>query len=445
MPVDVRGFNLQPQAGSLAGGLQELAGFQALGQQNIQRDKQAQIRQLLGQATQVPQTQQQQMLAAQTAGLGGEQAMAEQPKAQMSMEELKVQARQIDPALANKALKEMGFDDETKRAEASRFAAQLQSVPFENRASMISARAQSLQAQGRDPKDTIQLLDMTEAQQNEALTGVQLLDLSTKERLSIQAAAAKGAEAGTSEREFNNLIKDFTPEEQKEARRIKAGLTGRATGSAAQTIAKEGTAEQVGESQAIIKQREKFGELTGSSRAKAIDKGVERIQNIDKSIRNFDKAIAAIDKGAKTGALQRFAPTVRASTAELEQIQNLLALDVLNSATFGALSEKELEVVKETAMPEKLSPPELREWFELRKSGEQKLRKYFKEQINHLDQGGTVASFLRMKDRENAAGEREVTIEAEEVSTVAPTGKTATNPQTGERIQEMSDGTWRAL
>lgn len=371
-----------------------------LQQQQAQQQREAQIRGLLGQGPQMqPQTEQEQILAAQTAELGGEQALAEQPQAILSEDEMIAEARKIDPAFANQQLKLLGLDDPTRRAEASRAAVQIQSLPFEQRREKILERAQSLQAQGRDPKDTLELLDLDEAQQNDALMGVQLLDLSTKERIDLR----KGAAAGTSEREFENLIKDFSEEEKKEARRVKAGITGRATGSAIQTIAKEGTAEDVAEASGLIKQREKFNELTGASRAKTIDKGFERIQNIDKGIRNLDKAIAAIDAGAKTGALQRFAPTVRASTAELEQIQNLLALDVLNSATFGALSEKELEVVKDTAMPDKLSPPELRKWLELRKSGEQKLKAYFKEQINHLDQGGTVASFLRMKDREQGA------------------------------------------
>jgi len=81
--VDVRGFglNVMPQQG-LLGGLQEISAFQQLGQQNIQAEKSAQIRQLLGQAGQVaPQTEQQQQLAAQTAELGGPQALEEQPRA----------------------------------------------------------------------------------------------------------------------------------------------------------------------------------------------------------------------------------------------------------------------------------------------------------------------------------------------------------------------------
>jgi len=402
--VDVRGFNLQPQAAPLTTGLQELAGFQQLGARNIQREKSEQIRQLLGQSgQQTPQTEQQQQLAAQTADFGGEKALAEQPQA-ISQEQLVQQARKIDPVLANKALKDMGLDDETKRAEASRFASQLQSAPFEQRADMITARAQSLQAQGRDPKDTIQLLDMDQAQQDQALTGVQLLDLSTKERFGVQAAAEKGAAAGTSEREFNNLIKDFSEADKIEARRVKAGIEGRATGSAIQTITKEGTALQVGESSAIIKQREKFGELTGASRAKSIDKGFDRIVKIDKGILNIDRAISALEAGAGTGAIEKFLPSFKAASVELKQIQNEMALDVIGGVTLGAISEAELDLVKLVALPEGLNEPELIKHLQDRKAAQQKLRGYFQEQINWLDKGGTVASFIRDKERQKSDG-----------------------------------------
>ena len=412
--VDARGFNLGADITGEARGFTQLLSQgqtvqgreMALQQQRVQLEREAQVRQALsGGAQMQPQTQQEQMRAEQTAGLGGALAQAEQPQPIMTFEEKKRMARDIDPAIANKILKEGGLDDASKRAEASRFASDLENTPFELRGEKIEARIQNLTSLGRNPSDTAQLRDLTEEQQNQALLGVQLADLNTQQRFGVKAAERRGVGMSAAEREFEALIKDLPEAEKERARKIKLGLDPRAVGSAIQTITAEGTAEEVGETSAIIKQREKFGELTGASRAKTIDKGVERIQNIDKSIRNFDKAIAAIDKGASTGVMQRFAPTVRAATAELEQIQNLLALDVLNSATFGALSEKELEVVKDTAMPDKLSPPKLREWFELRKSGEQKLRAYFKEQIDHLDQGGTVSSFLRMKDRETSGGE----------------------------------------
>jgi len=209
--------------------------------------------------------------------------------------------------------------------------------------------------------------------------------------------------------EFESLIADFSEEDKKKARQVKAGLKGRATGSAIQTISEEGTAEQIGETSAVIKQRAKFGEMTGASRAKAIDKGFEKIVKIDLGLANIDRAIAAIDDGASTGALQQFSPTIRASSVALDQVRNTLALDVLNAATFGALSAEELKLVKETALPTKLSPPELRKWLVDRKNAEQKLKTYFQEQIDFLDTGGTVAGFLRKKRREQDTTDQSVT------------------------------------
>ncbi|MEE8207872.1 MAG: hypothetical protein V3T88_02810 [Nitrosomonadaceae bacterium] len=414
--VDVRGFNFGPGVLAEAQRFTQLRGQKqqvqarelALGEQRGQLDRAAQIRQLLGQIGQeAPQTQQQQQLAAQTADLGGPQALAEQPGALLSEEELIAQARRISPGLANQQIKELGLDDPTRRAEASRFAAQLQSTPFEQRASMINTRAQSLQAQGRDPKDTLQLLQMSEPQQNEAITGIQLLDLSTKERFAVterrraaEERAERGAEVPAEQRAFESLIEDFSPEDQEAARQIKAGLKGRKIGSALQTITEEGTAEKVGTASATIKQREKFGEMTGSSRAKSIDKGFERIQKIDQGITTIDRAISVLKGGAKTGAIQRFLPSIKAASVELDQIRNQFALDVIGSVTLGAISESELELAKQTGLPTGLDEPALITHLEDRRAAQQKLRNLYQEQISFLDQGGTIAGFLREKKRE---------------------------------------------
>ena len=40
-----------------------------------------------------------------------------------------------------------------------------------------------------------------------------------------------------------------------------------------------------------------------------------------------------------------------------------------------------------------------------RRAAQEKLRAYYQEQVNHLDQGGTVASFLRMKERQQGQTE----------------------------------------
>jgi len=105
----------------------------------------------------------------------------------LSQEELIQKAKQIDPVFANKQLNALGLDDPSKRAEASRFAAEVQSLPLDQQNQRIEQRVQTLRAQGRNPSDTAELLQLNPAQRTSSLQGIQLLDLSTKERLDIQA------------------------------------------------------------------------------------------------------------------------------------------------------------------------------------------------------------------------------------------------------------------
>jgi len=401
--VDVRGFglNVMPQQGSLMGGLQEIQAFQQLGRQNIQAEKSAQIRQLLGQAGQVaPQTEQQQMLAAQTAELGGPQALAEQPRAEIPLEDLKELSKQISPEQSEKIFKSLGIDSASQREEMSRFAARLQSLPESQIKSEINARAQKLQSEGRDPAQTLQLLDMSPEQRDQALIGVQLAALETKERLTLQQKQVKGLELTSKQREFKSLTEGLTDEQKKEAALIDLGLSPRAVGSAVQTITDKGIADEIGKTEATISQRKKFGEMTGASRAKTIDKGFERIVKIDSGIRNIDRAIAIIKSGAGTGAVQKFLPSFRAASVELDQVKNEMALDVIGGVTLGAISEAELDLVKLVALPIGLDGQPLIDHLEKRKAAQTKIRAYFKEQIDFLDSGGTIAGFLREKERQ---------------------------------------------
>lgn len=142
----------------------------------------SQIRDLLANSGKTqPQTQQNQFLQEQTQQFGEDPAVGKDTV--FSQEELIQAAKRIDPEEAFRQLKIMGFDEPARLAEASRFVTTLQTTPLSQRQDRILARAQSLKEQGRDPKDTLQLLDMSEAEQEQALTGIQLLDLSTKDRL----------------------------------------------------------------------------------------------------------------------------------------------------------------------------------------------------------------------------------------------------------------------
>ena len=180
---------------------------------------------------------------------------------------------------------------------------------------------------------------------------------------------------------------------------IELGLSPRAVGSAIQTIAGSGTAEEIGKAEATIAQRKKFGELTGSSRAKAIDNGIERMSKIDLGLNNINRAIGVLEGGAGSGAIQKYLPSFKAASVALDHVQKSMALEVIGAVTFGALSEGELNLAKEVALPTDLDGPELIAHLKERKAAQEKLRAYFNEQIQFLDQGGTVAGFMREKER----------------------------------------------
>ena len=73
----------------------------------------------------------------------------------------------------------------------------------------------------------------------------------------------KTSSAGT--REFNKLIAEMSPEDQKKARRIKVGLDARKVGSSALTIAQGGDTGIVAESEATIEKGKSKGRATGKA------------------------------------------------------------------------------------------------------------------------------------------------------------------------------------
>jgi len=203
---------------------------------------------------------------------------------------------------------------------------------------------------------------------------------------------------------FNNLIKDMSPEQQKTAKLVKAGLKGRAISNAELSAIESGEIKDYSDYKIKQKQAEKFAELSGSARAKAIDSGIERIAKIDLGLSNIDAAIEAVNAGAGTGVIEKKFPSLRAASVALDNIQGRMALDVIGAVTFGALSQGELDLAREVALPTGLEGPELIRHLSDRKAAQQKLRDYYNEQIQFLDQGGTVAGFLREKERQQGGG-----------------------------------------
>jgi hypothetical protein len=135
-------------------------------------------------------------------------------------------------------------------------------------------------------------------------------------------------------------------------------------------------------------------------------KSFESLGKVNQNLANIDSAIAAIDSGAETGPIYKMLPSVTAASVELDNVRNRMGLDVIGSVTFGALSQGELNLALDTALPTGLKPPELRKWLVEKKTAQQKLARYLNEAAIYLGTpGNTPASWAQMqKDKMDAKG-----------------------------------------
>jgi len=304
---------------------------------------------------------------------------------------------QLNPELADTLFENMGATSAAQREDASRRASEILQTAPDQREAVILRQAAELEAEGRVPRETLSLIGQSPEDQDRALNIVQSAALSTQQRLGLQ----RGTEEPFALRTFRGLAESagLDEEELASAARIQLGIDPRAVGSGEQTVAQNAELKElVAQMRETLAERSKFAERTGASRATAIDKGFASIGNINKNIRNIDRAITALEGGASTGAIEsRFFPSIRESSVILDQIQGELALDVVGSVTFGALSKGELDLARSTALPTSLQPPELMQFLREKKAAQEKLRGYYDSQIQHLDQGGSIASFLQQQ------------------------------------------------
>ena len=117
------------------------------------------------------------------------------------------------------------------------------------------------------------------------------------------------------------------------------------------------------------------------------------------NIANLDKVISAIDRGAKSGAVERFLPSVRAASVELDNLRNQLGLDVIGDVTFGALSKGELDLALDTALPTGLDELELKAWAESKRSAQTNVLKELRKTAKFFSLGGTITEYLILQEK----------------------------------------------
>jgi hypothetical protein len=173
--------------------------------------------------------------------------------------------------------------------------------------------------------------------------------------------------------------------------------------------------ELKGQSRAdAIKASEEFGATTQGNReqargvgeltAKQVGQAFAEVGKIKRNIGNIDEAIAAIDAGANTGVIASKLPNINAASIQLANVRNQLGLDVIGSVTFGALSEGELNLALDTALPTTLPPKDLKVYLQNKKTAQTKLAGYLSKQATYLQKpGNTLAGWLEKVDNEGTS------------------------------------------
>jgi hypothetical protein len=146
---------------------------------------------------------------------------------------------------------------------------------------------------------------------------------------------------------------------------------------------------------ANVQQDRALGRGLGDLSAKQVNQAFQEVGKIKKNIGNIDDAIKAIDAGANTGVIASRFPNLTAASVQLANIRNTLGLDVIGSVTFGALSEGELNLALDTALPTNLAPKDLRKYLVDKKTAQTKLSGYLTQQATYLSKkGNSLAGWL---------------------------------------------------
>jgi hypothetical protein len=171
-----------------------------------------------------------------------------------------------------------------------------------------------------------------------------------------------------------------------------AGAQANASG-AANNFWQPQTAQQIAEAAAAIKLATQPGIDKASQAATDAQKKstalLDKVDQVRGGLFAIDDAISAIDDGASSGKIADLWPSIRTSTLALENAGRRLGLQVIQSATFGALSEGEMKLAMETALP-KLEPAALREHLANKKAAQSKLADYMESAAIYLAEPGNT-------------------------------------------------------
>ena len=121
----------------------------------------------------------------------------------------------------------------------------------------------------------------------------------------------------------------------------------------------------------------------------------QQSRDLRNQVKEFELAMSYVEDGALSGWLENKMYAMDDRTALLRGIQNKLGISVINSATFGALSEREMQMAMATNLNLDLKPEPLRQMILEQIRVRTKLAREYEFQADLLlREGGTYTDFI---------------------------------------------------
>lgn len=157
----------------------------------------------------------------------------------------------------------------------------------------------------------------------------------------------------------------------------------------------------------------------GAQAVKLSGEAFEQLSGVRENITQLDEVVRLIDEGAQTGEVASRLPSITEASKSLDNLQARMGLNVVQNTTFGALSEGELALALNTALPKNKDPDALREWAIEKKAAQEKLANYLDEVATYLGTpGNTIAGWLEAQ-RNRRRSERQKSAPSTNLSDVS--------------------------
>lgn len=144
-----------------------------------------------------------------------------------------------------------------------------------------------------------------------------------------------------------------------------------------------------------IQQRRAKGRELGKGAGKIALTSFESAGKIKENVLDLKRGINLIEKeGARTGFISDFLPSMKASTRKFDNLRRKLGLNVVASVTFGALSEGELNLAMDVALPKGMSQEATVKWIKDRVEAQEKLAANLEDAALYLSDH-SVADLIR--------------------------------------------------